>query len=105
MDWMIWLVAALFYIPLHLGLPAGWLFYRLLDHAAAARWPILRRFLWEGALLLLLTIAVAAGLWWLGWPAYSLLAWLVVASLLPFWRAAVLARRKRACAQSTGGNG
>ncbi len=92
MDWMIWLVAALFYVPLHLGLPAGWLFYRLLEQPAETRKAVLRRFLWEGALLLCLTMALAAGLWWSRLAWYWLLGWLVLASLLPFWWANRLAR-------------
>ncbi len=95
MDWMIWLVAALFYLPLHLGLPAGWLFYRLLDRPVEARKGILCRFMLEGLVLLLLTVGLAALLWQLQAGLFWLVAMLVLASLLPFWRAVRLSTRLR----------
>ncbi len=90
MDWMIWLVAGLFYLPLHLGLPAGWLFYRLLDQPVETRKARLRVFLREGFVLLALTVGLAAVLWQLQVGLVWLVALLVLASLLPFWRVARL---------------
>ncbi len=86
-DWILWLVAGLFYLPLHLGLPALWLFYRLLDGPQAVRQRLMGRFLREGVVLLALTLALAAWIWWRQWPVGWLVLELLLASLLPFWRA------------------
>ncbi len=90
MDTMVWAVAGLFYLPLHLGLPALWLFYRLLDDAAELRAARLRRFLIEGVVMLVVTVGLAAAIWQAGLGLAWLVGELLLATALPFWRARVL---------------